>query len=514
MRGTYWMLVSMLSLTWSQNDLDAERWSASMPMGSARAMGMGGSFAALGADPANLIQNPAGLGLFMRSGLWLSPTMGLPNTQTTYQQGTTSAGRTYFGLNHFSLILRGKGGRDITQWAFGAGYNQEAFFFQNSKATLFNARNSFTQSIAEAADGTVDTLLFGTPALAYQNFFDLGPLGYRGVIDPVSTNPPRYQGVFSQANVFQELSTQEQGRLGTWAFGLGLAYRNRIFFGASLLIRGLRYSKSYRLREIDEQNRYNGQNNTTPADIVTFREKYSSEGTGLGLSIGLLVEPTDFMRVGLSFTTGSRIRVKDEYNAEMEFTLDDGRVNTSTYAEPFQYTYRFTYPYRLTGGFAFLLNKRGAITLEGDFVDYRSATFSASDYNYDRENEFIENNFTTAFNLRGGIEWLIGQGLFVRGGYAYYSPTRNPEARLYYPDMTQPGTLTRLAQQRQYFSAGFGYAGGAFFVDIAYVLGLSAQKYLPYVVRDPAYAPAPVVIVRTQTHLLVTTVGLRFGKNS
>lgn len=514
MRKTHWTLVTLLALAWTQNDLDAERWSASIPVGSARALGMGGSFAALGADPANLIQNPAGLGLFMQGGLWLSPTLALPTTQTTYQQSTTSASRTYFGLNHFSLILRGGGGRTITQWGFGFGYNQEAFFFQNAKATLFNPRNSFTQSIAEAADGTPDSLLSGTPALAYQNYFNLGALGYRGIIDPISTSPPRYQGVFSQANVFQEITTQEQGRLGTWALGVGLAYQNKIFFGASLLIRNLRYNKLYRIREIDEKDRYNGQNNTTPADAVTFREKYNSEGTGLGLAIGLLTEPTDFMRVGLSFVTGSRIRVTDEYNAEMEFTLDDGRSNTSTYAEPFQYSYRFTYPYRVTAGVAFLIEGRGAVTLEGDFVDYRTAAFSASDYSYDRENEFIQNNFAATFNLRGGVEWVLTEGLFVRGGYAYYGPTRSPDARLYYPDMTQSNALTRLAQQRQYFSAGIGYASGAFFVDLAYVLGLSAQKYVPYVLRDPTYAPAPVIVVKNQTHTIVTTVGLRFGKAS
>jgi hypothetical protein len=71
------------------------------------------------------------------------------------------------------------------------------------------------------------------------------------------------------------------------------------------LIRGLQlFSKLYRLREIDEENRYNGQNSTTPADEVTFREKYSSNGSGVGLALGILVEPVDFMRFGVSFTTG------------------------------------------------------------------------------------------------------------------------------------------------------------------------------------------------------------------
>jgi hypothetical protein len=496
----------------SQNDLDAERWSGLMPQGTARGLAMGGAFSALGGDPTNLTQNPAGLGLFMRGGLWLSPTLYIPTTQTTYNQQATSDSRTHFALNHFSLIFRGTGSKSITQWAFGFGYNQEGFFYQNATATAFNSRNSFTQAIAEQAEGIPDTLLGGLPALAYLNFFDLGtPLGTRGIIDVADVTRWRYRGLFSQGGILQQITSQEKGRLNTWAIGGALSYQNRIFFGASILIRGLRYSKIYRLREIDEENRYNGQNGTTPADYITFREKYSSSGSGLGLALGVVVEPTDFMRFGVSFTTGSRLRISDEYNAEMEFGLDDGRVNITTFQNPFQYEYRFVYPYRTTAGVAFLLGDRGAVSLEADFLDYRTMSFNSSDYAYDRENETIEKSFGTAINARGGIEWLLTDEITVRGGYAYFGPQRNADGRQYYADMTQPQNLTTLPMQRQFFSIGGGYSSGNFFIDIAYLLGLYSQKYLPYALRNPVYAPAPVVVVRNQTHFIITTLGLRFG---
>ena len=496
----------------SQNDLDAERWSGLMPQGTARGLAMGGAFSALGGDPTNLTQNPAGLGLFMRGGLWLSPTLYIPTTQTTYNQQATSNSRTHFALNHFSLILRGTGGKSITQWAFGFGYNQEGFFYQNATATAFNSRNSFTQAIAEQAEGIPDTLLGGLPALAYLNFLNLGtPLGTRGIIDVADVTRWRYQGVFSQGGILQQITSQEKGRLNTWAISGALSYQNRIFFGASILIRGLRYSKIYRLREIDEENRYNGQNGTTPADYITFREKYSSSGSGLGLALGVVVEPTDFMRFGVSFTTGSRLRISDEYNAEMEFGLNDGRVSITTFQSPFQYEYRFVYPYRTTAGVAFLLGDRGSVSLEADFLDYRTMSFSSSDYAYDRENETIEKSFGTAINARGGIEWLLTDEITVRGGYAYFGPQRNADGRQYYADMTQPQNLTTLPMQRQFFSIGGGYSSGNFFIDIAYLLGLYSQKYLPYALRNPVYAPAPVVVVRNQTHFIVTTLGLRFG---
>ncbi|MCS7296733.1 MAG: hypothetical protein RMK19_00765 [Bacteroidia bacterium] len=494
-----------------QTDLDAERWSQSLPQGSARAIAMGGAFTALGGDPANLVQNPAALGIFVRGGVWVSPALSLPIASTTYID-KSSESRTHLSLSQFALILHAKGGKKITQWNFGFGYNQEGFFTQNTRARGFNFRNSLTQAIAEQAEGIPDSLLFGIPQLAYNTFVQnpSGSPSSWGVIDYISVNPWRYRGAFFQGGVLQDISRQERGHLHTWGIGAGFCYQNTIFFGASLLIRSLRYTNLYRFREIDQENRYNGQNQTSPADEVVLREKYSSSGSGVGLSVGVLVEPVEYFRFGLSFLTGSRLRITDEYTADMEFRVDDGRVGIASYEEPFQFEYRFTYPYRVSAGLAFIIPDRGLVAIEGDFLDYRTVSFSSSSYTYDRENEFIENAFAAAYNIRAGTEWLIGEGLSIRGGYAYYSPVRNVEARQYYSDPQRPQELTSLPMQRQFFSFGLGYAFSSFFVDIAYVYALSSQKYLPYFLRDPSYAPAPVVVNQVRMHRVVTTLGFRF----
>lgn len=506
-----WHILLLAGLLLAQNDLDAERWSQSIPQGSARAIAMGGAFSGLGGDPANLTQNPAGIGLFMRGGLWLSPTLSVPTTSSAYL-GTTQNSRSHLNLSQLAIILHGKGGKSITHWNFGFGYNQEGFFVQNSRVQGFNPRNSITRAFAEQADGIADSLLTGSAALAY-NTFVTNPSGSPtswGILDPVSTNPWRYRGAFNEGGIFQEISRQERGRLNTWAISAGLCYQNVVFFGASLLIRSLNYSNLYRFREIDTENRYNGSNNTSPTDEIVFREKYSSSGSGVGLAVGVLVEPMDYFRFGASFTTGSRISITDEYTADMELIMDDGRSATAAYQEPFQFEYRFTYPYRVSGGIAFILPKQAALTIEGDFLDYRTVAFSSSSYTYDRENEFIERSFSSALNIRAGIEWLIGENIALRGGYAYYAPVRNPEARQYYADISRPNELTSLAMQRQFISAGGGYSFGNFFIDLAYVYATSAQKYLPYFIRDPAYAPAPVVVIQNRTHRVVTTFGIRF----
>ncbi|MCS6894820.1 MAG: outer membrane protein transport protein [Bacteroidia bacterium] len=504
-----WALLGAGSLL-AQTELDAERWSQSIPQGSARALGMGGAFTALGGDPSNLTQNPAGIGLFMRGGLWLTPTLSVSTTSSSYL-GPAQDSRSHLGLSQFAAIFHVKGGRTITHWNFGVGYNQEGFFVQNTLAQGFNTRNSITQAFAEQAEGIPDTLLFGSPALAYNTFVQSPtPSTTWGVIDLVSTNPWRYKGVFSDGGIFQDISRQEKGRLNTWGVSVGLCYQNMVFFGASLLIRSLNYSNLYRFREIDTENRYNGQNGTSPVDQIVLREKYTSSGSGFGLAVGVLVEPLDYFRFGASFITGSRINIQDEYTADMELLVDDGRSALSSFEEPYQYEYTFSYPYRVNAGLAFIIPERGAVSVEGEYLDYRTAGFTSEGYSYDIQNENIERSFGGAYNLRVGTEWLLSPQVSIRGGYAYYSPVRNPQARQYYADPLRPQNLTTLAMQRQFISLGASYSFGSFFVDMAYIYAMSAQVYLAYYVRNPAYAPAPNVVIQDRTHRVVTTFGLRF----
>ena len=57
---------------WSQNEQDVFRYSYQEALGSARTMGMGGAFGALGADLACLTGNPAGLGMYRRGDVGLT----------------------------------------------------------------------------------------------------------------------------------------------------------------------------------------------------------------------------------------------------------------------------------------------------------------------------------------------------------------------------------------------------------------------------------------------------------
>ena len=65
-------LVFFASHTWGQNEDDVFRYSYQESLGSARTMGMGGAFGALGADLSCLTGNPAGLGMYRRGDVGLT----------------------------------------------------------------------------------------------------------------------------------------------------------------------------------------------------------------------------------------------------------------------------------------------------------------------------------------------------------------------------------------------------------------------------------------------------------
>ena len=72
-------LLGLASPLFAQNQDDALRYSRLQFGGPARTLGIAGANVALGADLGNLSSNPAGLGLFQRSEISISPGLGLGN---------------------------------------------------------------------------------------------------------------------------------------------------------------------------------------------------------------------------------------------------------------------------------------------------------------------------------------------------------------------------------------------------------------------------------------------------
>ena len=67
------LTLAVIAGAFAQNDLDAFRFSQTNWEGTARFMGAGGAFGAIGGDFSSLSTNPAGIGVFKKTEFSLTP---------------------------------------------------------------------------------------------------------------------------------------------------------------------------------------------------------------------------------------------------------------------------------------------------------------------------------------------------------------------------------------------------------------------------------------------------------
>ena len=131
----------------AQNPSDALRYSRIYFGGTTRFQGMGGAFGSVGADFSVIATNPAGLGLFNKSEISITPSVWIANSKTQYNGTNESENRGNFNLGNvgfvFSISPYSKnktGGFKTFNFAFGI--NRQNNFNSNMIIEGFNNRSS------------------------------------------------------------------------------------------------------------------------------------------------------------------------------------------------------------------------------------------------------------------------------------------------------------------------------------------------------------------------------------
>ena len=118
-----------LGQVYAQNASDVLRYSYLQPSGSARYVGAGGAFGALGAEFGAISQNPAGLAMFRSNELTLTPSLLFARTEAGIAGNPEdSDDRSKFGFDNIGLVFNTSLG-ESSNWKtfnFGIGYNRQA----------------------------------------------------------------------------------------------------------------------------------------------------------------------------------------------------------------------------------------------------------------------------------------------------------------------------------------------------------------------------------------------------
>ncbi|MCG6189297.1 OmpP1/FadL family transporter [Maribellus maritimus] len=453
----------------AQDLADALRYSNFQVQGTARSGGMGNAFGALGGDFTSVSINPAGLGVYRSGELALTPTFGQTSVETSYLGTSMSDEKFKFSFNNISYVTaiptsnRSESG--IISINVGIGYNRLKDFNSNAIAVGHNAQSSILDNFASNANQ-------GNWSDYYEELASNTDLLLKDENTGVYWHDIE-EGGYGQS---QQKSITRQGSIDEYTLGVGLNFNHKLYLGASVGITDIYYKENSTLIEWDDNNDIDYFNE------LQFDSKLRTTGNGYNVKLGIIFKPTNQIRLGASVHTPTFYNLHDVFDTKMSssITYDDGStVPYSAIPDYLQeYDYDLETPLRATLSAAFVVAKKGLLSIDYEYVDYGSASLrrGGDGYDYVAENQEITEAYRAVGNLRLGGEYRLTNAFSLRAGYELYPSAYNDEAF----GASQPNADSKL----NIYSAGLGYRNGGFYFDMAY-------RYYDMLAYDMLY-PAPV----------------------
>jgi hypothetical protein len=463
-----------------QNEVDALRFSFTQTPGTARSLGMGGAFSALGADLSSFWLNPGGVGVYRRSGMEVSLGVSDMNAESVYEGESARDGRA--NLTVQSIGLNSTRTLNKSRWkgyTVGFAYGKHNNFHENIRVAGDAFNTTMLDVFASQANGTEGSLLmdvypFGA-GLAWESY----------AIDPLSEDELTYVPAASGGKVRQEKRMDREGAMTETAFAVGANYDDWLFLGASVSFHGISFTEESHYTERFEDS----------DNLVSFRfsDELRVTGSAAGLKIGAMASATPWLRLGAAWHSGVRYGLTDSYSAEMSTQFLDG--GTEGFSSPVNVSnYNLRTPGKLVAGAAFILGDAGVVSADYEFSDLRNVRMSgaqASSYSFEAENDVIKTLYRPLHKVRAGAEMRLGSIWRVRTGAQY---VRSPFSSGF------TGNTPQLS-----WSAGGGFRRDAFFADMALTYLQRTEDYYLY---NPALADVTEITFSRVSVLL--SAGLRF----
>ncbi len=484
---------------------DALRFSQGNYGSSARFKGLGGAQIGLGGDMSSLGGNPAGLGMFTRSELSITPEFNNSTGRASYLGQNTEQSKNQLNLNQAGAVfyspIRKRQGADLNKGAlsvvWGIGYNRNNDFSANYRYEGQNNDNSMADYFSELANanGVIqENFRSGSlEAMAYDNL----------LIDAVSGNPTQFQPATSQEN-FQQNYDNRTGSTSELNIAAGLNISNQLYLGASVGLVNVRYDRNFEYLESGENISTDPNNDEFGNNyLLSYRINQISDGTGVNGRLGLILKPTDALRIGATFQTPTWMRVRDNFS-EVLNTEYTGNATTTYTNDPTIYPeeYNLKTPYKASLGASLVIGNNALISADVDYVDYASMKISRAGNYLDNSqignnNADIQQDYTNAINYRIGGEYKLGQMFALRAGFGLNgTPIKGDEDNVF---------------DTKFYSGGLGYRVNNYYIDLAYQRVETTNTFSPYTLaNDNPVGPEPTANVQFARNNVFLTFGVRF----
>lgn len=514
----------------AQNVTDALRFSQNEYYGTARSIGMGNAFTALGGDLGSVSINPAGSAVQSYSQITFTPQVNIMSGSAQYSSDpygaanytTTKNSKTDFSVPNFGTVISFPTGRrsGVRTISFGVVANATGYFNEDMLARGENGRSSYMGYLADIA--TADRLLASDLAgVGYKDadvYYWPVMVGYRsGMISETGDESGPYVGLAQSTGTgFPQRGTLDQsfnrvssGEKIDVVFNFGLNIDNRLFLGANLGLVSMRYDYDSYLREsaVDP-----GLFPVTIGGVedhfqsMKFHYAYSAELSGIYGKFGFIFLPFDGFRIGGAIQTPVLNDVAEYlwYDGNTEFGRHSGSEVISEYDE-YYYEYQCISPMRFNLGIAYSIPGVGCLSADYEMCNYSTAKFrDVNDRHsgtFDESNQGIKDYAGASHMFRVGAEMSLTPAVAVRAGY-----NMSTSAERYW-DNGQQKTPDALCQA---VSLGLGYKSqGSFFFDLAARANIYPKEYI-YPYDSYGGIDSPEIINNTNLWNIVATLGFRF----
>jgi len=512
------LVLSFLNLS-AQTENDAIRYASTNLTGTARALGMGGAFSAVGADMTAASTNPAGLGLYQFSDFTITPTFRLVNNNASFLGNKTSDTQTPFTFANMGYTYHAKTERQDEETGlkgitFGIGYNQLDNYSRGFYTAANNAHSSLTDFFVQRANGI-------SPANLDSNSY--AGLAYNAyLIDIQEGSANQYYPIVNNGNIYQTVNLAQNGRKNEWFISLAGNWSDKFYIGGTLGIQSLKYAQTLKITEEDRNDVHNSwqanPNNgqfEAPANKIVFQDEYATKGTGINVQAGIIYRPTQNFRLGISFKSPTALTMEDNFQTIMQNTLDDSALQyngqyvnyleSKTPTGTFNYT--LTTPYIITAGAMYMFGTHGFISSDIEITDYKTAKYKPTDDIFRTSNALIQQYTNMGINYRVGGE-LRMNAFRIRAGGALYGSVVKKEL-LTYQNATNINENIAISPNRQMLTLGVGIRKKDYYLDIALVNQRQMEKFDPYTLTSQN-AFTPSIVDKKVSNSIVATLGFSF----
>ncbi|MEY3249249.1 MAG: hypothetical protein RL742_1292 [Bacteroidota bacterium] len=403
-------LASFSASLFGQSVSDAVRYANLQPGGSARFMGAGGAFGALGADFGVLSVNPAGLAMYRTNELVFTPALKFAQSATALEGAGNARFNddvSSFGFANVGLVFNTS--PRYSKWTtfnFGLGLNRQQNFQQSiyyegwGNGTILNGWYNETDQVLNGGGKVEDLYAHGARLGVDANaiYLQNGVWSYDFINNP-------------QADIRRVQSLLSSGGVQEMVFSFAGNYDERVLIGATVGVPFVNYRLEGSYEESDPDQ------NVEYFDNLVFTEYLRTQGVGVNLKMGVVLRLTQSLRLGGAFHTPTLMGLTDNFSNTFSYDYTDNSGSNSKLAESPEgvFDYRLRTPWRAIASAAFLVQQYGFLSADLEWVDYGANRYNFTSDIASTENEQLERainseiqrNLQQTMNVRLGAEAAI-----------------------------------------------------------------------------------------------------------